>query len=638
MDSEIPWNGCFFLEVLRRRVPPSTRITATGEFTAWVIRQAGASLECVVAMDRSFLQEDSETEEGFTFGNLRLEPDGTLLRGDETIHLAPKELAALRVLLAHPARIVTPAQLKEFLWPDVHVTADSVPRCISSLRSRLGPQVLIRTIYKRGYRLESPVQRHVASEQKVLPRLAILPFAGGMFVPEYLGPAFAEDAAAHLRGFHPSIVHVLPRDSVCTLAVKGLTAQEIGRKMSADLVLAGTVQTSTLFLRVRAEMLTVPEGNQIWVEEALGPRERSAALEQRLLERLAYRLGGLLPVSISASIDETGMEEPDISAYEAFLVGRYESRSRDPHRMRNAVELLLKAADLDGTSLAAREHLVKVSINQSLFGYASPAIAAEQVRRAADAIPETDRTSAIILPALGWILFHIEHNMGFAVRMLNGALPAHVGTLSTTLRAMLALSRLRFDEAYELLEEALRDDLWSPSLHAQLAWTHHLAGNAQESLDQAEQCLTMFPGDEHAELCAALILAFNDDPNRAAGLAHGVTHRRPYLDIAAAIEAYALARAARGVEASEILERLQWLGRERYVLRSFTAAAYLELGEVDAAIAELQAAEVAHCPWFFQVLADPRLRSLDGNPEFERMRGRLEGMEATVAAESECLA
>src|SRR5258708_3713275 len=103
-------------------------------------------------MDRSFLPEDSETEEGFTFANLRLEPDGTLLRGDESLHLAPKELAALRVLLAYPGRIVTPAQLKEFLWPDVHVTADSVPRCISSLRSRLGPQVRIRTIYKRGYR------------------------------------------------------------------------------------------------------------------------------------------------------------------------------------------------------------------------------------------------------------------------------------------------------------------------------------------------------------------------------------------------------------------------------------------------------------------------------------------------------
>jgi DNA-binding winged helix-turn-helix (wHTH) protein len=146
-------------------------------------------------MDANIEQVDSETELGFTFGNLRLEPDGTLLRGDEPIHLTPKELAALRVLLANPGRIVTPAQLKQFLWPDVHVTADSVPRCLSSLRSRLGPGVRIHTIYKRGYRLESPVHRHVPSEKNTLPRLAILPFAAGLFEPQHLVPAIAGHAA-----------------------------------------------------------------------------------------------------------------------------------------------------------------------------------------------------------------------------------------------------------------------------------------------------------------------------------------------------------------------------------------------------------------------------------------------------------
>src|SRR5260370_38781745 len=102
-------------------------------------------------MDRSFLPEESETEEGFTFANLRLEPDGTLLRGDETIHLTPKELAALQELLAHPGRIVAPAQLKEFLCPDVHFTPYSVPRCISSLRSRRRSPVHCSTTYQRGY-------------------------------------------------------------------------------------------------------------------------------------------------------------------------------------------------------------------------------------------------------------------------------------------------------------------------------------------------------------------------------------------------------------------------------------------------------------------------------------------------------
>jgi hypothetical protein len=98
-----------------------------------------------------------------------------------------------------------------------------------------------------------------------------------------------------------------------------------------------------------------------------------------------------------------------------------------------------------------------------------------------------------------------------------------------------------------------------------------------------------------------------------------------------------LARAARRLEATTVLEQLQFDGHERFVLSAFTAAAYAELDDTPAAIAELQAAEKARCPWFFQTLADPRLRCLHGHPEFQRMRGILETMEASVAPEAECL-
>jgi len=102
----------------------------------------------------------------------------------------------------------------------------------------------------------------------------------------------------------------------------------------------------------------------------------------------------------------------------------------------------------------------------------------------------------------------------------------------------------------------------------------------------------------------------------------------PYFDPATAVHAYALACAGRADEAHTILERLQWLSRERFLLTSFTAAAYLALGDSNAALAELRVAEHTRCPWFFQMLADPRLQLLHGNPEFERMRAILLDMEA----------
>ena len=86
------------------------------------------------------------------FGSFRLNADGTLLREASVVHLPPKELAALRLLASHPGEIVTPAQLRQALWGDVHVTSESIPKCVSSLRARLEPDDCIQTVYKRGYR------------------------------------------------------------------------------------------------------------------------------------------------------------------------------------------------------------------------------------------------------------------------------------------------------------------------------------------------------------------------------------------------------------------------------------------------------------------------------------------------------
>ena len=47
----------------------------------------------------------------------------------------------------------------------------------------------------------------------------------------------------------------------------------------------------------------------------------------------------------------------------------------------------------------------------------------------------------------------------------------------------------------------------------------------------------------------------------------------------------------------------------------------------------LRAAEEARCPWFFQMLADPRLKPLRPHPEFQRMTGELARLEAQVKPE-----
>jgi len=568
----------------------------------------------------------------FLFGNLRLDTEGILSRGDEVIHLPPKELAALRLLLAHAGQIVTLQQLKQALWGDVHVTDDSVPKCVSSLRELLSPDDCIQTVYKRGYRLSAQVRRHAFEDPEVPPRLVIMPFAVDANVPVYLGAAIAEETIALLTGDRFAPAHVLARDSVFSLVSRGLNAHQVGQALQGDLVLTGTLRLLPAQYRLRVEMIRVSDGTQTWVEDMLVPQTRSAELESELANRLFIRLSSADWVFSRDAIAHSGAREDPArrEAYELFLRGHHEWQTLQRHRMQDGVLHLARAVELDPTLYTAHIDLANASVTQAFSGFVSPLQAAQQVRQAADAIPSSFEGAEAVLPALGWIRFHVDHDLPGALRAFSTSAHLPHDTSVTRLRTMFALSRHRFLEAIELITDALRVDPYSPWLNARLAWAYHLSGERGKSLAQAEHVLEMFPDHESGNVYGAMILAFNDHADRAVAVAENLVRKSPYLDIGTSLYAYALARTDREEEARSMLERLQWLSRERFVLSCFTAAVCVALGDPEGAIAELQTAAEARCPWLFQMLADPRIETLRDRPEFGRMLKVLERMEAAA--------
>jgi DNA-binding winged helix-turn-helix (wHTH) protein/tetratricopeptide (TPR) repeat protein len=568
----------------------------------------------------------------FLFGELQLDGQGVLTRGDEVIHLPPKELAALRLLLAHAGQIVTVQQLKQALWGDVHVTDDSVPKCVSSLRELLAPADCIQTVYKRGYRLSVEVQRQTQEVPETPPRLVIMPFAVDASVPAYLGSAIAEETISLLTADRFAPANVLARDSAFSLAARGLTAHQVGEALQADLVLTGTLRLLPAHFRLRAEMVRVSDGTQIWVEDMLVPQSRSADLESELANRLFIRLSSAEwffsrdGVSASSGNDAPSRRE----AWEMFLRGHHEWQTVQRHRMQDGIQHLSRAIEVDPTLYAAYIDLANASVTQEFAGFVSPSQAAQQVRKSADAVPTSFEGAEALLPALGWIRFHVDHDMPGALRAFGTSAHLRHEASVTRIRSMFALSRHRFLEAIELITEALRTDPYSPWLNARLAWAYHLSGEREKSVAQAEHALDMFPEHESANVYGTTILAFNGQAERAVAVAETLVRRSPYLDIASSLFSYALAQAGREQEARSMLERLQWLSRERYVLTSFTAPVCVALKDLDGAVAELQAAADSRCPWLFQMLADPRLEPIRKRPEVVRIEKVLERMEAAA--------
>jgi DNA-binding winged helix-turn-helix (wHTH) protein len=569
------------------------------------------------------------SEPEFSFGNFRLWPDGTLFRNEVQIHLPPKELGALRFLLTHEGQVVTSAQLKQALWGDVHVTADSVPRCVSSLRARLEPERCIQTIYKRGYRLPGPVRR-TGSGGRAPWRLVIMPFVSGQNVSEHLGPSMADEVTTRLTAIRPSWVSIVARDSVFTLAHRGLSAAQVGEALKADVVLAGTLLAMPTHYRLRAEMIRVQDGTQIWVEDMLSARDQVLGLESEFVQRLMFRLEG--EFRPESNVPVAASYRPD--AHEIFLRGHYEWRTHERHRMKDGLQHLVQATELDPSLKPAQIDLAHVCVMQEFYGFLSPHATAKQVRRICDSMADINREAPALLPILGWIKFHVDRDLEGALDLFSASADLGHDPSTTRLRVSLALSRQRYEEAMEWVQSGLLADPYAPWLHASVAWIQHLAGERDKSVESIEKAMALFPEHETTQLCGALVLAFNGQARRGASLAQEFAGRTPYFDAATAIHAYALACAGQQDEAYEVLERLQWVSRERFVLRSFTAAAFVALGAMDEAIAELKAADDVRCPWLFQILADPRLEPLHGIPGFEHLRATSLASVAVPAEES----
>jgi DNA-binding winged helix-turn-helix (wHTH) protein len=96
-------------------------------------------------------------ETGYRFGGFALYPRDRLLEhGGSAIAVQPKAFDALLCLVRGAEHMVSKQELREVLWPDVHVSERNLTNLIASLRKILGANA-IRTVSKHGYRFALPV-------------------------------------------------------------------------------------------------------------------------------------------------------------------------------------------------------------------------------------------------------------------------------------------------------------------------------------------------------------------------------------------------------------------------------------------------------------------------------------------------
>src|SRR2546430_17015768 len=106
--------------------------------------------------------ERAELNADFRIGEWLVSPAShQISRNGTSARVEPKAMRVLVYLAEHPG-VTSKDQLISAVWPDVFVSDDVLPGCISALRKTLNDDArrpkIIETIHKGGYRLLVPVE------------------------------------------------------------------------------------------------------------------------------------------------------------------------------------------------------------------------------------------------------------------------------------------------------------------------------------------------------------------------------------------------------------------------------------------------------------------------------------------------
>ena len=320
-----------------------------------------------------------EDARAYSFGPFRLDADqAALSRDGAPLSLRPKSFDVLHYLVRHPQRVVSRRELLRAAWPGLVVTDDSLTQCLIEIRKVLDDREksIVRTVPRRGYLLDVPVQIEAAGQPAVSGQgeaaaarpssrwtllallvlavalgatwwrivaspevnpvtpsdrspsaasIAVLPFVD--MSPErdqeYLGDGIAEEIL-NLLAQVPGLT-VIARTS--SFSFKGQPADigTIARRLNVAHVLEGSVRTAGDRVRVTAQLVNGADGSHLWSQTFEERLEDVFATQDEIAGKVANVLQEhLLGQSVESPVfSRNPAHGADPQAWELYLRGKY---------------------------------------------------------------------------------------------------------------------------------------------------------------------------------------------------------------------------------------------------------------------------------------------------------------------------
>jgi adenylate cyclase len=319
-------------------------------------------------------------------------------------------------------------------------------------------------VFRVAFDGEAPAPAMPAAPARPAPRertrIAVLPFdnMSGEAADEYFADGISEDIITELSRFHS--LFVIARHSTFVYKGRHISVAEVGRELGVNYVLEGSVRRSGPRLRINAQLIEVATGNHLWAERYDRALDDVFAVQDEITRRIV----ALLPARMEAAEFEQARRKPagNLGAWDYLLRGKYHHHRGSAEDNAEALRCLQRALELDAGNAQAHAWLACTYGQAFSRGYLPVGETLGQIRAAALRAAEVDESDSDCQRIL----------------------------------CELALIEGDFERAARHHEHAFLLNPNDPIIVAQRCDIRLLQGRLDESLDWAQQVLTLDPGNQ----------------------------------------------------------------------------------------------------------------------------------------------
>jgi serine/threonine-protein kinase len=458
--------------------------------------------------------------------------------------------------------------------------------------------------------------RHRASDQPTTAAtnivsdksIAVLPFTdmSEKKDQEYFADGLAEEILSLLATL-PGL-RVVSRTSSFQFKGQNADLRTVGAQLGAAYVVEGSVRRYGDRVRVTAQLINAHDGVRRWGDSY----ERDFGDVLRMQQDIAAAIGRALQVEVDSVPWQTATTLTSTEAYTSYLHGLHAMDRYDKTGFEEAVTYFEQALAVDPSLTRARERLGQAHYLQFGFGFVTPTVGADHLRRDVDSILRENPRSAMGHALRAELLITYDWDWAAAEREAElGVSLAKSDSFGLYVAGDVATALGQWEQAETLLRQALAIDPLEAEAHDLFSWTLFHAGRFAEAEVEGRRVLEIRPSYALAHFDLGLYLLAQGEPQaalsemqqekidgvRSAGLAMAFHALRRKVDSDAALH---------GAERDSAQDTAYWI-----------ACAHAFRGDANAAFQWLDRAYTQRDIFLEYIKGEWALKGLESDPRYK---------------------